>query len=104
MHRLVVSLAFTLVAACLPAMAQQHAPTTPDPKACAPDERMPPMRGPGAGATTGENLSDKLARTDGVICPQEVDPQMNAPAPDTGKMRVIPPPGAPGGNPDVRPK
>ena len=64
---------------------------------------MPPR-----GTTTGEvrePLGDKLARSDGVLCPPAgVDPQMHAPTPDTGNMPVIPPPGAPGGNPDVRPK
>jgi len=29
---------------------------------------------------------------------------MKAPTPNTGKMPVIPPPGSPGGNPDVQPK
>jgi hypothetical protein len=60
------------------------------------------------GTTTGEArepLGDKLARSDGVLCPPEgVDPQMHAPTPDTGNTPVIPPPGSPGGNPNVRPK
>jgi hypothetical protein len=60
------------------------------------------------GATTGEArepLGDKLARSDGVLCPPAgVDPQMRAPTPDTGNTPVIPPPGSPGGNPNVRPK
>jgi hypothetical protein len=29
---------------------------------------------------------------------------MHAPTPDTGNTPVIPPPGSPGGNPNVRPK
>ncbi len=50
-------------------------------------------------------LGDKLARSDGVLCPpSNVDPAMRAPAPETGKMPVIPPPGSPGGDPSVRPK
>jgi hypothetical protein len=53
----------------------------------------------------GEHLGDKLARSDGVLCPPaNVDPAMRAPAPETGKMPVIPPPGSPGGDPTVRPK
>ena len=60
------------------------------------------------GTTTGqanEPLGDKLARSDGVLCPPAgVDPEMHAPAPDTGNMPVIPPPGSPGGDPSVRPK
>jgi hypothetical protein len=60
------------------------------------------------GATTGQTgqaLADKLARSDGVLCPPSgVDPEIRAPAPDGGRMRVIPPPGSPGGDPTVRPK
>jgi|SRR6476620_7738110 hypothetical protein len=60
------------------------------------------------GTTTGqraEPLGDKLARSDGVLCPPPgVDPEMHAPAPDTGKTPVIPPPGSPGGDPTIRPK
>jgi hypothetical protein len=51
-------------------------------------------------------LGDKLARSNGVLCPPSgVDPQMRAPTPDnSGKMPVIPPPGSPGGNPNLQPK
>src|SRR4051812_25129246 len=46
---------------------------------------------PGQGA---EPLGDKLARSDGVLCPPAgIDPEMRAPAPDGGKTPVIPPPG-----------
>jgi hypothetical protein len=52
-----------------------------------------------------EPLSDKLAKSDGVLCPpQGIDPEIRAPTPDAGNTPVIPPPGSPGGNPDVRPK
>ena len=76
---------------------------------CAPMQA--PQR-PGAaapeGATTGqrtEPLADKLARSDGVLCPPAgIDPEMRAPAPDGGKTPVIPPPGSPGGDPSIRPK
>jgi hypothetical protein len=54
---------------------------------------------------TGQALADKLARSDGVLCPPSgVDPEIRAPAPDGGRMPVIPPPGSPGGDPTVRPK
>lgn len=60
------------------------------------------------GSTTGrpaEPLGDKLARSDGVLCPPAgVDPEIRAPTPDGGNMPVIPPPGSPGGDPSVRPK
>jgi hypothetical protein len=60
------------------------------------------------GGTTGQSqepLGDKLARSEGVLCPPPgVDPAMRAPAPDVGSTPVIPPPGSPGGDPNVRPK
>ena len=60
------------------------------------------------GTTTGqrtEPLGDKLARSDGVLCPPAgVDPEMRAPTPDAGNTPVIPPPGSPGGDPSIRPK
>jgi len=59
-------------------------------------------------STTGqatEPLGDRLARSNGVLCPPSgVDPEMRAPTPDAGKMPVIPPPGSPGGNPNLQPK
>lgn len=112
-------LLFTMLAA--PALAQapkqpeavNPAPAAPaDPRACAPGERA--TVGTGAapqtpqtpiGVAPRDNLSDKLARTDGVICPPEnVDPEIRAPAPGGGALQVIPPPGSPGGAPDARPK
>jgi hypothetical protein len=60
------------------------------------------------GTTTGQSsepLGDKLARSDGVLCPPSgVDPEIRAPTPDTGNTPVIPPPGGPGGDLSVRPK
>ena len=77
---------------------------------CAPVQ--PPTPGAGTGApsqqTTGQSrepLSDRLAQSDGVMCPpNEVDRQMPKPPPEEGKTPVIPPPGSPGGDPTVRPK
>jgi hypothetical protein len=79
-------------------------PTHVDPKGCAPGERL---QTDGTGAPqhkSNEPLSDKLARTDGVLCPPNVDPDIKAPTPPGGAMPVIPPPGSPGGNPNVQPK
>ncbi len=88
--------------------AQDRAPAAPtaDAKACAPgDQLRAGERGPTAPpSTTGESLSEKLARTDGVICPPNIDPGIKAPTPDGGRMPVIPPPGSPGGDPSVTPK
>jgi hypothetical protein len=86
------------------------APTNPDRPThnCAPTQAVP---GEGTvapqGATTGQagQLSDRLARSDGVLCPPPgIDAEMHAPTPDAGKTPVIPPPGSPGGDPSVRPK
>ena len=88
----------------------QTAPPSPSSAAnCAP--MQPGQRSRRAvpeGTTTGqgaEPLGDKLARSDGVLCPPAgIDPEMRAPTPDAGKTPVIPPPGSPGGDPTIRPK
>ncbi|WP_438277029.1 hypothetical protein [Nitrobacter sp.] len=106
---------FVLVAlVALPEIAFAQAPppgappaTTlaPSPNAgnCAPHDTASP-----SGTTTGkpgEPLGDKLAKSDGVLCPPAgVDPEMRAPTPEGGNTPVIPPPGSPGGDPNVRPK
>lgn len=51
-----------------------------------------------------DNLSNKLAKSDGVICPPAVDPEIKAPTPEAGRTPVIPPPGSPGGDPKLQPK
>src|SRR3954469_24286014 len=61
-------------------------------------------------APTGPSLSERLDRSKGVIVPPastaNTDPGLVKPAPSTGtrSMPVIPPPGTPGGDPDVQPK
>ena len=80
-------------------------PLASAPKVCAPGERLQPGKdAPKMPETSGENLSDKLARNEGVLCPPNVDPQIKAPTPESGKMPVIPPPGSPGGDQSVKPK
>jgi hypothetical protein len=85
---------------------------TPAPVAstnCGPTKPVPP-RGTIApeGSTNSqaaEPLGDKLAKSDGVLCPPAgVDPEIRAPTPNAGNTPVIPPPGSPGGDPTVRPK
>jgi hypothetical protein len=95
-----------LCAASTAAIAQGAPPAAVDPRACAPGERLEQgERGPQAPSIAGKNLSDKLARTEGVLCPPpNIDPEIQAPTPDVGKTPVIPPPGSPGGDPNVRPK
>jgi hypothetical protein len=87
----------------------QTAPPAPDrATGCAPTQTTPQGNIAPKDTTTGQAqapLADKLAQSDGVLCPPAgVDPQMRAPAPETGTMRVIPPPGSPGGDPTIRPK
>jgi hypothetical protein len=61
-------------------------------------------------APTGPSLSERLDRSNGVIAPPastaNTDPGIVKPAPSTGarSMPVIPPPGTPGGDPNVQPK
>jgi uncharacterized low-complexity protein len=86
------------------AAAAQDRPSAVDPKGCAPGERLQ-TDGKAPDGKAGEPLSDKLARTDGVICPPNVDPEIRAPTPQSGnKMPVIPPPGSPGGDQSIQPK
>ena len=67
-----------------------------DTTGCTPQERQ---------QANQNNLSQKLDDTAGVICPPDVDdPAMKAPTPTGGNTPVIPPPGSPGGNPNVQPK
>jgi hypothetical protein len=74
------------------AMAAPVAAQAIDSKACTEQERG------------NQTLSEKLGQSNGVICPPDVDSEMTKPAPDAGKTPVIPPPGSPGGNPNVQPK
>lgn len=103
MNRIAITTAAAALLALAPAMAQDRPPPKADP--CAPSERL--QQGdlkPDTPVATGESLSEKLARTDGVLCPPEGGADMRLPTPPAGEMRVIPPPGSPGGDPTVRPK
>ena len=84
---------------------------TPAPNEPTPDSRTPldPRQDPRSTSSTGsgESLSERLGRTDGVIRPPtSLNPDMavRPPVPDPGTTPVIPPPGSPGGNPDLAPK
>lgn len=116
MMKYALLLVFGLMA-LLQAAAAQAPPTTtpPAPTAtvsadnnCAPTARfVQPRSNTEPGTTTGQTgeLADKLAKSNGVLCPPSgVDPEIRAPTPDAGKTPVIPPPGSLGGNPDVQPK
>jgi hypothetical protein len=118
-HVAVVAAATVLTATVAAAQAPPSAPNPDQPTAVQPDRRacaQPrlPVAPPQKHGSTGTNgttsngaapLSDQLARSDGVICPPgQVDSEIVAPAPNTGRMPVIPPPGSPGGDQSVRPK
>jgi hypothetical protein len=85
------------------APAQERAPasTLQKPEADAP-KQSPSL------PSTGETLSERLHRSDGVIKPPSgIDPGMHvAPKdPNAGSnMPVIPPPGSPGGDQSIQPK
>jgi len=104
--RTIISVASAALLLCTAAMAAsaQDRPSVVDPKGCAPSERLQ-TDGKASDGKAGDTLSDKLARTDGVICPPNVDPESKAPTPQSGnRMPVIPPPGSPGGDPSIQPK
>src|SRR5262249_1116821 len=114
------NLALTIAVLLAPALAVAQAPPATkgpvapmteqlDPRACAHSDtpttmgkasEIDPQQHEAAG-----NLSDKLARSAGVICPpQHIDPEIRQPTPPGGPMPVIPPPGNPGGDQSVQPK
>jgi hypothetical protein len=87
------------------ALAQAPGNEQPSPgqgAACPPDVKgEPPTIGGGSSAP----LSDKLAQSKGVICPPAgVDREMQVTPPNGGRLKVVPPPGTPGGDPDVQPR
>ncbi len=63
---------------------------------------------PPATPDDGKSLSQKLDENNGVLVPPEahIDEGIKVPVPDPnpGTMRVIPPPGSPGGDPSIKPK
>jgi hypothetical protein len=94
-------------AICASAVSAQPAPQQRAPSdqraACPPDVKgEPPTVGGGGGS---QPLSDKLAESKGVICPPAgVDREMQVKPPASGELKVIPPPGSPGGDRSVEPR
>jgi hypothetical protein len=106
MHRYVAISASLFLLGTGVAAAQTAQPGPANPNSAA---QAPCTPGPGSDGTVGsganQNLSDKLANSNGVICPpSNVDPDMQKAAPGGGRMKVIPPPGAPGGDRGTIPK
>ena len=105
MRAMVLVAAFTAFGFAGPSWAQSAGQDEVRPAqsaACPPDLKgEPPTLGQGG----SEPLSDKLAQSKGIICPPaSVDPQMQVTPPGGGKLKVIPPPGTPGGDQSVQPK
>lgn len=106
---LITTAAGAVMAMGLATAALAQTPVKPQPA----DPNMPSMQNtvpekvePNSTGATG-TLSDRLNKSDGVIKPRsDVDPGITTitPAPHAGTMPVIPPPGSPGGNPNVQPK
>jgi hypothetical protein len=79
----------------------------PYPPGAQPKKAVPKEPDEGISGSSAESLSHQLNRSGGVIHPPtDVDPGITQPAPEIGphSTPVIPPPGTPGGNPDVKPK
>lgn len=77
----------------------------PDPKNV-PAEKVAPPDQAITGSTSGQTLSDKLERTEGVITPPATgaaDMRVPAPVPNPGTTRVITPPGTSPSDP-IQPK
>ena len=112
-----LGLAALAAAILTPALAAAQAPPTAKSPIAPKTEQLEPSVCANERATVGQggdldtqkpagtSLSDRLARSDGVICPPaNVDSEIKAPPPPGGPMPVIPPPGSPGGDPSVVPK
>jgi hypothetical protein len=82
--------------------ASDRVPEQGEGAACPPDAKEAPTLG---GGGSSEPLSDKLAQSKGVICPPAgIDRDMQVRPPGGGALKVIPPPGAPDGDPRVEPR
>jgi hypothetical protein len=69
---------------------------------CPPDVQGEP---PTVGGGSSKPLSDKLAQSKGVICPPAgIDKDLAVRPPADGHLKIIPPPGTPGGDQRVQPK
>jgi hypothetical protein len=96
---LILALAAAGWSVTLPSLAQSP------PESAPPDKIAPPLeennRRPPADAGV-----DKIKPQDGVIKPPtNVDPDIQIKPPATGStMPIIPPPGSPGGDPNIKPK
>jgi len=95
-------LALALVGAAT-SVSAQTSPPAQVPKDCPPGTSA---NAPGLGKDDSKgSLSDKLASSKDVICPPAgIDREMQQKPPEGGAMKVVPPPGSPGGDQSVQPK
>jgi len=93
------------VGICLASLAPVVASAAETGPSAAPTENAPSQFDSQA-RTGDQNLSERLDRSGGVIHPPaNVDSEMHVAPPATGdKMPVVPAPGSPGGDPNVKPK
>jgi hypothetical protein len=102
MQRIAMLMLAGALLGCVTAQAQPLVPPPAQGSSCPPDVKQD---APTVGRDSDKSLSDQLAASKGVICPPAgVDPQMQKAPPEGGAMKVIPPPGSPGGNPSIQPK
>ena len=89
------------------AFAQAGGAVESPPPSAGGDKAAPAQPEEDLSASSTGSLSHQLNRSGGVIHPPtNIDPGLTHLAPDLGphSMPVIPPPGTPGGNPDIKPK
>jgi hypothetical protein len=82
-------------------------PGTPCPSTVIGNDGSAAQKGDCKQAVPGESMSSHLSNSGGTITPPpSVDPSMAKRPPETGAPNtpVIPPPGSPGGNPNIIPK
>jgi len=107
---LMIAICGAALAQAPPTPATPPAQTSPPARAtnCTPTQTSPQGTITPNGSSTGqtaEPLGERLARSDGVLCPPTgVDSEIHAPTPDVGNTPVSPPPGSTGGDPAIRPK
>ena len=96
-----------LMGAPIIAFAQAGGALQHPPAAVGEDKAAPAQPDQGLSGSSSGSLSHRLSQSGGVIHPPaNLDPGLAQPAPDLGphSMPVIPPPGTPGGNPDIKPR
>ena len=102
-RRLLLALLFTSSLGVLGAQTQTVVAPDGRPRADCPPGAS--ANAPAIGRDSKGTLSDQLAESKGVICPPAgIDPEMQQKPPEGGAMKIIPPPGSPGGNPSIQPK